>query len=1177
MFTMQNQGKNNLNALVELISKGRPEVDIGGLSGTPSAYYLFQQYRAHPRPFIVILPSGKAAEQFVNDFDFFSQQEHIPCLLFPAYNLLPYKFLAYHSETAAQRIGTLYRLSTENIPPVVVTTSEAVLQKVIPYSEMTDYAELVMVNEDIDREKLIVKLVEGGYNRTAIVEEQGDFSIRGGILDVFSPLYDEPIRIEFFGDMVDSLRFFSATSQRTRQQIDEVIILPAKESILKRARLNTTISNVRTRAAEQLLPITNVREIVGRLQQEGLFPGMESLLPLIYDALDTLFDYAPANSMIVLMEPRRLQQAAEDYIVQAQTNFETACQGTKLCVPPSSTYMTWEAVETKLALKPTLKIDEVPIVLGETSYQTAGNQHKELVHFTIQDNHDLQVQLSASKGTEAPLRPLRDWILNQLTAGHLTLITCGSRSQAERVAALLSPYGVDTILTDGFPQAPPPAKTVVVCIGQISKGFVWPDARLAIINERDIFGTLYRRRKKAPTPVQTQFLTLEDLKQNDLVVHLEHGIGRYLGLVKLKLDGITNDFLLVAYKDNDKLYLPVDRMNMIQKYMGVDGIAPILDKLGGKSWERVKARVKRSAEKIAGELLKIFAARKAEKGIEFHIPNRSFEEFEAAFPYEETIDQKKAIEDVIDDMACTQPMDRLVCGDVGYGKTEVALRASFVATHNGKQVAVLVPTTILAEQHFKTFTQRFQGLPFFVECLSRFRSPAEQRDIIQRLKEGKIDVVIGTHRLLSKDVTFKNLGLLILDEEQRFGVTHKEKLKKLRKTVDVLALTATPIPRTLHLSLMGIRDISVISTPPEQRHAIVTYVTEFDNTTVAEAINKELKRGGQIYFVHNHISTLHGMANKLKKIAPTVTLGIAHGQMDEEELESVMTSFMKKEIDMLVCTTIIESGIDIPSANTILINRADRFGLAQIYQLRGRVGRAEEQAYAYLFIPPDSVMTRDAQKRLKVLMEHSDLGSGFQIAMSDLKIRGGGTILGASQSGHIAAVGYDMFLKLMETAVADVKGEIKIAPLDPEINLPLSAFLPETYIPDIDQRLAAYRHLTNLTMPSELSEFKSEIVDRFGPLPTEAANLIMKIMLRILSIRSGVKRLDFNGSHLMLYFSAEHQSNPLALVDLTAEAPDKFQFTTDQALKITLDSKGPTSLLNQIKNNLKDISQRVNA
>jgi transcription-repair coupling factor (superfamily II helicase) len=522
-------------------------------------------------------------------------------------------------------------------------------------------------------------------------------------------------------------------------------------------------------------------------------------------------------------------------------------------------------------------------------------------------------------------------------------------------------------------------------------------------------------------------------------------------------------------------------------------------------------------------------------------------------------------------------MDRLVCGDVGYGKTEVALRASLMAVNDGKQVAVLVPTTVLAEQHFATFSERFQRYPVNIACLSRFRSLKEQRKIINELKTGKTDIVIGTHRLIQKDVMFKDLGLLILDEEQRFGVKHKEKLKKIRRSVDVLALTATPIPRTLHMSLMGVRDISIISTPPEHRKSIITYITEFDDAVISDAIQKELGRKGQIFFVHNNIHTISAMADHLQRLVPDVRLDVAHGRLNEEELEVVMLRFMNNEIDLLVCTTIIESGLDIPSANTILINRADRFGLAQIYQLRGRVGRLDEQAYAYLFIPKESTLGKDAQKRLKVLMEHSDLGSGFQIAMSDLKIRGGGTILGASQSGHIAAVGYDMFLKLMENSMAELKGEKVQESLEPEININMPASIPESYIADIDQRLSAYRRLAKMTELNEIADFKAELMDRFGDLNTETENLLLKIMLRVLAIKAGVNRVDLKGRQLLLSFSQAHQKNPSGIVDMILSEQDRFEITPDHILKVKLKKGNISFLISQTKNILKEIMQRVNS
>ncbi len=796
------------------------------------------------------------------------------------------------------------------------------------------------------------------------------------------------------------------------------------------------------------------------------------------------------------------------------------------------------------------------------------------IQFQISDHTDLIMALKHAKETETPILPLVNWLAEKQRSEYLTLFVCRGRLQAERLTSLLHPYGIQLALSEEFPETQPDKGMIRIVLGRLSAGFVWPTESLAIITENEIFGTRPRRKKPPKPKVHTDLLTFEELKQGDLVVHMEHGIGRYEGLVKL--NGTGNDFLLIVYKDDDKLYLPVDRMSMVQKYMGVEGFQPVLDQLGGKSWERVKSRVKKSVEKMAGDLLNLYAARKVRQGYAFGHPDDDFRDFEAGFPYEETDDQLRAIEDVLQDMQASTPMDRLVCGDVGYGKTEVALRASLLTVSEGKQVAVLVPTTVLAEQHAATFSERFKAYPVNTASLSRFRTAKEQRIIINGLKEGKTDIVIGTHRLLQKDVAFKDLGLVVVDEEQRFGVKHKEKLKKLRTTVDVLALTATPIPRTLHLSLMGIRDISIISTPPEHRHAIVTYISEFDEAVIREAIRRELRRDGQIFFVHNHIGNIGEIALRLKKLTPEVRLDIAHGRMNETELERVMLRFMRRETDMLVCTTIIESGIDIPSANTILINRADRFGLAQIYQLRGRVGRSDEQAYAYLFIPSEAALTRDAQKRLKVLMEHSDLGAGFQIAMSDLKIRGGGTILGASQSGHIAAVGYDMFMKLMETAVSEAKGERVREALEPEINVNLSAFISESYIPDIDQRLSAYRRLAKMRELKDISDFKAELIDRYGELPSETANLLLKIMLKVMSVKAGVKRLDLTDEEIHIAFSEAHQENPAAIADMVSSGGNRFTLTPDYALKVRLIKRGEGTSLAQGRNVLKEIARRVN-
>jgi transcription-repair coupling factor (superfamily II helicase) len=893
----------------------------------------------------------------------------------------------------------------------------------------------------------------------------------------------------------------------------------------------------------------------------------------MYSQLDTLFDYIPQNSLIVTVNHEELEKAADETEARVANNYSAARDEKKLCVRPETLYLKWSEAAAVLSEKKPLVFKMLEVLKSDDPSQARWPRFKA----AVENNSGLSMALKNQREKENLLKPLVEWLQDKKRSEYATLAVCRTKSQANRLNSLLVPYGLQTASVNNFSQIDHSPGKIFICIGKVSSGFVWPAEQLALVTEDEIFGVRQHRRKYDSPGPRTQLLDMQELKKDDLIVHNDHGIGQYGGLEKLSIDGLTNDFLVVVYKGGDKLYLPVDRMSVVQKYMGVDGVTPVLDALGGKSWERVKTRVKKSAEKIAGELLKLYARRKVGQGHSFAAPDSYFQEFEAGFAFEETADQQKAIEDVIHDMQNPSPMDRLVCGDVGYGKTEVALRAAFMTVNDGKQVAVLVPTTILAEQHYATFCSRFERYPVNIACLSRFRSPREQRAIVNDLKAGKVDIVIGTHRLLQKDVAFNDLGLLVLDEEQRFGVKHKEKLKRLRSTVDVLALTATPIPRTLHLSLVGVRDISIISTPPEFRKSILTYVSEFDDAVIADAVRKELKRQGQIFFVHNNIQSIDKIAAKLQRLIPEVRLAVAHGRMDEDELETVMFVFLNKEIDMLVCTTIIESGLDIASANTIIVNRADRFGLAQMYQLRGRVGRSDEQAYAYLLIPPESMLGKDARKRLKVLMEHSDLGSGFQIAMSDLKIRGGGTILGASQSGHIAAVGYDMFLKLMESSIAELKGEPTVEPLEPEINVNLSAYLAETYIPDIDQRMSAYRRLAKMTDLQQIADFKSEMIDRFGTLPAEAANLLLKIVLKVLSKKAGVSRLDLTDKRLVLHFSEDHQRDPAAMVDMIMAEPQRFELSPDNVLKARTASHNLNAQLTQAKNILKEIAQRVNS
>lgn len=1154
--------------MLKTITGRTSAIDCTGMTGSVHSYIISNIYDTLKKPIVLIVSDSKAAERLIDDLSFFSANKDLPVIYFPPYNIMPYKFISYHNETAVKRIAALYRMMAGEKAPIVILTAAGIVQKIIPKKRIAGFAELVMAGEEIDPDQLIGKLISGGYTRTVLVEEPGDFAVRGGIIDMFTPLYDDPVRLELFGDMVESIRFFSASSQRTVGEAGEIILLPAREVMIEKTRLDQILSRFRSRAAELELPKSVVRDLISRVKREGVFQGLESLVPLIYEKLDTILDYLPEESTYFCIDPAGLEREAAAIHSKADDNYQTACEEKRFCVPPEDLFVQWKEVSAYLGEKKPVYLKSIPV------FRSADDDGRPVLNCGIDVKENVWPVDSGQM--ESPLLPVVERIRKNNEDGVSTVLSASSDMQAGRLASLLEPYGIAPLKTIGFPGIKRKRGRVYIGCGMVSQGFSWPDESLDLITESLIFGFGKKRKKRPKKRPAAQFLVIEDLKKGDLVVHTDYGVGRYGGLTKLTVGRAVNDFLLMTYKDGDKLYLPVDRMGLIQKYMGVDGIIPVLDKMGGKSWDKAKEKVKKSAEKIAGELLKLYAERKVQKGHAFGDTEGHFKDFEAGFPFEETTDQKQAIEDVIDDMCRSMPMDRLVCGDVGYGKTEVALRASFLAVSEAKQVAVLAPTTVLVEQHYETFSSRFKRYPVEVACLSRFRSAKEQRGIIDGLKKGTIDIVIGTHRLLQKDVAFADLGLFVLDEEQRFGVKQKEKLKRIRRAVDVLALTATPIPRTLHMSLMGVRDISTISTPPEHRRSIVTYISEYDDVVVAEAVTRELDRGGQVFFVHNHIRSIYKMGEKLKALAPEAVVAVAHGQMAEDDLEEVMYRFTCKKIDLLVCTTIIESGIDVSSANTIIINRADRFGLSQIYQLRGRVGRSEEQAYAYLFIPEESVVGKDAQKRLKVLMEHSDLGSGFQIAMSDLKIRGGGTILGASQSGHIAAVGYDMFLKLMESSVAHLKGEPIVDALEPEINLPLSAFISEDFVKDIDQRLSFYRRLSKMKRLSEISDFKSELKDRYGKIPEAAENLLLKIMLKILSKKAGVKRLDLMGRKLHLSFSEQHQTRPFGIVEMISSSPKKYAFTPDHLFKAQLPEGRPRVHLGQVKNILIEISQHVN-
>ncbi len=1138
-----------IDDILHSLKKNKHTILAMGDNDAPKAWMVSRLSSRLDQPLVVVLPDAKKAAVLINDLEFFMPDDRQRIIFFPGSHYPGTKNISFHKERSASRVAALFSIrETIRDRFILVTYVAPLLSFLMPTAVMTNSFELVMANEQIDRNRLLENLEAGGYTRSTLVEDPGEYAVRGGIVDIFSPGQKQPVRLEFFGDLVESIRHFSPYTQRATKELAETIIVPATEAVITRQSLPHVQARLRRAGNKTGLTADRIRDYVSQIRDKGRFDGIESMLPIVYETLDTVFDYLPENTFFILDDADELSTKAQQFHDSLRHHFNVLANENQLSLPPESICLDWQTAEEKIFAAQTLCFKTLMLEQDKRKAQ--------ILSLKCLDNRALSQSLRNRIKDSTPLTPLVAWIEQQQQDVRYILFVLSQDAQAKRLNALLAPYGIEPRMCRNFACLFDMAPGLYFTVGHLSCGFVPDFENFSIVTEDEIFGRKrIRRRVPEKRDLKAEFIAPEELKNGDFVVHLEHGIGRYEGLFSLTVSGITQDFILVVYQNDDKLYLPVDRMEMIGKYIGVDGYTPVLDKIGSKSWTKSRAKAKAEVEKMAADLLDLYARRKVAKGFSFSRPDNYYNDFEAGFPYEETKDQLRAIDDVHLDMEKDTPMDRLVCGDVGYGKTEVAIRAAFKAVNDGRQVALVVPTTILAEQHLNTFRDRFNDYPVTVECLSRFRTRKEQADILKRTAGGAVDIVIGTHRLLQKDVVFNSLGLLIIDEEQRFGVRHKEKLKQKRAAVDVLALSATPIPRTLHMSLTGMRDISVITTPPADRQPIISYITTYDDAVVRDAVVKELNRKGQVFFVHNNIKTIFKTAESIQKLVPDAEIGVAHGRLSETELEKVMEKFIHRQINVLVCTTIIESGLDIPSANTMIIDKAERFGLSQIYQLRGRIGRGDDQAYAYLFISDESRLTKAARKRLAALMEHRDLGSGFQIAMKDLQIRGAGTALGASQSGHIAAVGYDMFLKLLDNAVKDMKGQHITEPLEPEINAAMSSGFPDDYIESVEQRLTIYRRLSRLTRVSDIADMKKELVDRYGKLPKPAENMLLKIMLRIFAIKAGVKRLDLTPDLLVLEFSPDHMTRSLTDVESVLNKTGNAKFVKKTSVRIQLGHK----------------------
>ncbi|WP_312678941.1 transcription-repair coupling factor [Stutzerimonas nitrititolerans] len=1119
----------------------------GNLPGAALSLAIAESASSAKRFTLLLTADSQSAERLKEELAFFAPE--LPVLHFPDWETLPYDVFSPHQDIISQRIAALYQLPelTHGVLVVPITTA---LHRLAPKRFLLGSSLVLDVGQKLDVEQMRLRLEAAGYRCVDTVYEHGEFAVRGALIDLFPMGSTLPYRIDLFDDEIETLRTFDPENQRSIEKVDSVRLLPAREFPVKKE----SVTGFRARFRERF-DVDFRRCPVYQDLSTGITPaGIEYYLPLFFDETSTLFDYLPEDTQVFSLPG--IEQAAEQFWKDVRNRYEERrVDPERPLLPPADLFVPVEDCFARLKLWPR-------VVASQEDVETGIGRER----FPASVLPELAIEAKASE----PLGALRRF-LDEFPGR--VLFTAESAGRREVLLELLARLKLRPQEVDGWPAFLQSKERLAISIAPLDDGLLLQQPQLALIAESPLFGQRImqrRRREKTRDAGENVIKNLTELREGAPVVHIDHGVGRYQGLITLEIEGQSAEFLQLQYAEEAKLYVPVASLHLIARYTGSDDALAPLHRLGSETWQKAKRKAAEQVRDVAAELLDIYARRAAREGYAFQDPQLDYDTFSAGFPFEETPDQQAAIEAVRADMLAPKPMDRLICGDVGFGKTEVAMRAAFIAVHSGRQVAVLVPTTLLAQQHYNNFRDRFADWPVRVEVMSRFKSAKEIQGAAQELAEGKVDILIGTHKLLQEDVKFTNLGLVIIDEEHRFGVRQKEQLKALRSEVDILTLTATPIPRTLNMAVAGMRDLSIIATPPARRLSVRTFVMEANKPTIKEALLRELLRGGQVYYLHNDVKTIEKCAADLAELVPEARIGIGHGQMRERELEQVMGDFYHKRFNVLVASTIIETGIDVPSANTIIIERADKFGLAQLHQLRGRVGRSHHQAYAYLLTPPRKQMTPDAEKRLEAIANAQDLGAGFVLATHDLEIRGAGELLGDGQSGQIQAVGFTLYMEMLERAVKAIqKGEQPNLdqPLGggPEINLRVPALIPEDYLPDVHARLILYKRIANAADQDGLNELQVEMIDRFGLLPEPAKHLIRLTLLKLQAEKLGITKIDAGPQGGRIEFAADTPVDPMALIKLIQTQPKRYKFEGATVFKFQVPMERPEERFNTLE------------